>query len=167
MSKRLLMTPTEFEEHVCEWVYRNLQVNRPQLVELTHLGVLQGIGGASKIDVLLRITILEGAVITILCECKHQKRPVERDEIQVLVSKIQDTGANKGIVFSTSGFQAGALKYAEVHGVAAIEVSFGGRNGRRKKATMTYLVRFQRRTRGFPWFFPDVRRKRGRARSDE
>jgi hypothetical protein len=40
-----------------------------------------------------------------------------------LASKIQDTSAHKGIVFSTSGFQKGALEYAKAHGISAVSVS--------------------------------------------
>ncbi len=35
-------------------------------------------------------------------------------------SKLQDTGVHKAMIFSTSGFQSGAIEYASKHGIATI-----------------------------------------------
>jgi restriction system protein len=122
-ASKIKMTPVKFEEYVRDWISANLEVDSAQVLELSHLGMIEGAGGTYKIDVLVKFSILKGARIIVLVECKHLTRPVERDEMQILLSKLQDVGAHKGIVFSTSGFQAGALEYAEVHGIAAVEVS--------------------------------------------
>ncbi len=116
------MTPEQFEMDVRDWIKTSLEMVSFQVMEVSHLGPIEGFGGTYKIDVLVKIQILEGALIIILVECKHLNRPVKRDEMQVLASKIQDVGAHKGIVFSSSGYQAGALNYAKKHGIAAVKV---------------------------------------------
>ena len=117
------MTPPEFELYVRDWISANVQVDKSQVMEVSRLGTIEGPSGTYKIDVLVRIEILNGAQIIILSECKHLKRPVERGELQVLLAKIHEVGAHKGMIFSTSGFQAGAIKYAKIHGIAAVNVS--------------------------------------------
>jgi len=56
----------------------------------------------------------------VLIECKRYNRPVEREVILSLNSKLHDVGAHKAMIFSTSGFQKGALEYAAAHGIATI-----------------------------------------------
>jgi hypothetical protein len=116
------MTSGDFEEFVRLWIDENIGVDKSQLTEVTRLGSVAGAGGIYKIDVLVRFKILQGAQIVVLAECKHLKRAVEREEIQVLESKLRDVGAHKGIVFSTSGFQARALEYALARGIAAVNI---------------------------------------------
>lgn len=41
----------------------------------------------------------------------------------MLHSKVQSTGAHKGVLFSTTPFQRGALQFAKVHGIALIHVT--------------------------------------------
>jgi hypothetical protein len=55
-----------------------------RVIEVSHLGTVAGAAGTYKIDVSARLKILQGAQIVVLAECKFLKRPVERDEIQVL-----------------------------------------------------------------------------------
>jgi restriction system protein len=45
-----------------------------------------------------------------------------------LHSKLQSAGAQKGIVFSSSGFQSGAIKFADAHGIATIQLTEGKSN---------------------------------------
>ncbi len=42
-----------------------------------------------------------------------------------MYDKLRATGAQKGMLFSTSGFQTGAYKFAEEHGIALIRVIEG------------------------------------------
>ena len=90
-----------------------------------HLGVVQGGGGEYKIDVLVKLCVFRGALVIALVECKHQTRPVEREDVMVLEAKLRDVGAHKGMLFSTSGFQSGALKYADARGIATVTVVAG------------------------------------------
>ncbi len=48
-----------------------------------------------------------------LVECKRWKEPVSRDRVDVLASSIEALGAQKGAIFTTTGFEAGAIEYAK------------------------------------------------------
>src|ERR1700730_2937621 len=61
----------------------------------------------------------------VLVECKHEKRKTERQDVQILHTKIQSLGAQKGMIFSTAGFQEGAVQYAELHGIALVQIAKG------------------------------------------
>lgn len=50
---------------------------------------------------------------------------MERDKVLILESKLRDVRAHKGMLFSTAGFQKGALKYADARGIATVTVSNG------------------------------------------
>jgi hypothetical protein len=50
-------------------------------------------------------------------ECKDYKKPVSIDKIEAFSTKLQDIGANKGIVVSSKGFQEGAIKSAGVNDI--------------------------------------------------
>ena len=114
------ITPAEFELQVLRWLAKGAgSLDDPQI---THQGKVSGQGGEYAIDVLVRLTVFAGTQIVIFAECKRQRRPVERDEILALEAKLRDTGAHKGMLFSTSGFQEGALKLAAARGIATITV---------------------------------------------
>lgn len=46
-------------------------------------------------------------------ECKLWSRPVPRDVVHTLRSKVQDVGAHRGLIFSENGFQSGAHEAAQ------------------------------------------------------
>lgn len=118
------LTPREFEDHVRDWLVTsgaNLEA-----FEVTRLEKISGSGGDYEIDVVVRLCIFGGADLTILVECKHHKNPIKRDVIMVLESKLRDTKAHKGMVFSTCAFQSGALDFAKVHGIATLQVADSG-----------------------------------------
>lgn len=85
--------------------------------ESSHLERLKASDGEYVLDVVARFEAL-GAEFVVLVECKHQGRKVERHEVQVLNAKVQSLGAHKGMLFSTAGFQSGAIEYAGAHGIA-------------------------------------------------
>lgn len=116
------ITPEEFEKQVFEWVSACPEVSS---VEVTHQAEVQGQGGQYAIDIRMRLTVLGGAVLDLFIECKHQGRAVERDEALLLESKLRDTGAHKGMLVSTSGFQKGAIEYAAAHGIATVTLIAG------------------------------------------
>jgi restriction system protein len=92
-----------------------------------HLASLSGADGQYVIDVVASFSAL-GAKFVVLVECKHQVRPVERQDVQILHSKQQSLAAQKAMVFSVSGFQSGAVEYAAAHGIALVEVATGASN---------------------------------------
>ncbi len=117
------ITPGEFEEQVLSWLTG--AAGGLATVHAERQGRITGPGGEYAIDVLIEFEVFDGATITILVECKHQKRPVERDEVIVLEGKVRDVRAHKGMLFSTSGFQRGALQYASAQGIATVTVVDG------------------------------------------
>ena len=70
-----------------------------------------------KIDVSFEVEVA-GARIIVLVECKYYGRRVEVGDIDEFFAKLQDIGAHKGIIVTTTGFQEGAQKAAEGRGIA-------------------------------------------------
>ena len=58
-----------------------------------------------------------------IVECKHYARKVEVGDIEEFQTKIDDIGAQKGLVFSTVGFQLGAIKSAKAYGIGLARLS--------------------------------------------
>jgi len=44
-----------------------------------------------------------------LIECKHYGNPIPVEKAEAFITKSSDAGANKSIMFSSSGFQSGAI----------------------------------------------------------
>lgn len=65
-----------------------------------------------QIDVLvLQQTKLH--TVKYVIECKRWKAPVDRDVVDKMVATVEDVGADKGAIFTTKGYEDGALKYAK------------------------------------------------------
>jgi len=90
----------------------------------THREALTGMDGEYEIDVAVRFQAM-GVPFLVLVECKRYRKPVEREVVQVLYDRMRSIGAQKGILFSTSKFQSGALEYATRHGIALIQLVDG------------------------------------------
>lgn len=118
------LTPEQFEGLVFDWL-REWVSREGWVAELTRQGIVSGAGGEYAIDILLEFSLLSGARVIILVECKHQQRRVERDEVLVLEGKLRDVGAHKGMLFCNNGFQSGAVQYAAAHGIATISLQNG------------------------------------------
>jgi restriction system protein len=112
------VTPEEYERQVLRWLQGSLG-NKIGL-RVKHRAKVAGEAGEYELDVVVELSLLGGALIVVLVECKRYKSPVERDKILALHAKLNDTGAHKGIMFATAGFQRGALEYAKTHGVATV-----------------------------------------------
>ncbi|MFG5379816.1 restriction endonuclease [Yoonia sp. R2-816] len=112
------VTPEEYEKQVVSW----LQSAGRELQEFTvnHLEKIHGEGGEYSIDGWAEFEIFGGAKVCVLIECKKHRRPVVRDVILGVHAKAQAVGAQKSIVFSTSGFQSGAVEFAASAGVALV-----------------------------------------------
>jgi restriction system protein len=80
--------------------------------------------GRYRIDITIRFTAV-GVDFLVLVECKDHARPVEREDVQILADKKRTVGAHKGVLFSTNGFQRGAIEYAQKHGIALVRVLEG------------------------------------------
>jgi restriction system protein len=121
-SEPVTLTPGEFEL----LVQGILDAAAGSLVDYRseHLASLKGGDGEYIIDVVATFSAF-GARFVVVVECKHQARSVERQDVQVLHSKPQSLGAQKAMLFSTAGFQSGAVAFAEAHGIALVEVATG------------------------------------------
>ena len=117
------LTPEKFEKQVVDW----LQAVGHTLdkFKVTHRKNLSGHGGDYEFDAVVECTVLCGAQLTILVECKRHSRPIEREKIISIYGKLRDIEANKAMVFSTSGFQSGAIRYATSKKIALVTVVDG------------------------------------------
>jgi restriction system protein len=140
------VTPKEYEMQVVEWISQlGSDLNE---FRVEHLVQLPGTGGEYEIDAVAEFSIFQGARIVVLVECKRYNRPVEREVVLSLSSKLHDVGAHKAMIFSTSGFQKGALEYASAHGIATITFIDG-------KSTYETRARFQQSVEPPQWInFP-------------
>lgn len=115
------ITPTEFEEFCVSILHAYGERDNLYSFKIEHNQRITAHDGTFQIDIMASFFAL-GVRMTIICECKQYKRPVERSKIVELQGKIQSIGANKGILLSTSGFQDGAIQYAKAHGISLIRV---------------------------------------------
>lgn len=114
------LTPVEFEREVKAMLERSGSTLRSFVTRQRER--VTASDGEYEIDVTVRFEAL-GADFLVLVECKHQKRPVEREDVQVLADRVRAVGAHKGMAFATSKFQRGALEYARAHGIALIRIA--------------------------------------------
>jgi len=116
------LTPEAFELYVKRWLDATGELADYQS---KHLETVVTEDGKYEIDIIVRFTALGGASYITLIECKHWKNPVKRTDVQALLAKIQSIGAHKGIIFATSEYQSGAVKFAKVHGIGLVVVADG------------------------------------------
>ena len=95
--------------------YPNLQIARNQMV--------RGKSGLNhEIDVLITFDLLN-VKRYMLIECKsYSKRKVEKSDVMILQSKIDDIRSALGIIVTTKGFQSGAQEYADYFGITTMVV---------------------------------------------
>ena len=116
------ITPTQFEKQVCSW----FKASGHEITDLRveHDQKLNAYDGHYQIDVYAEFEHF-GATSKVLIECKKHKNAIKRDVVQLLHAKLQSTGCHKGFIFATTGFQSGAIKFAEEHGIALVRVMDG------------------------------------------
>src|SRR4030095_8843737 len=68
---------------------------------------------------------LLGAQILGLVECKCYKSRVEVSDVEEFHSKVDDIGAHKGIMFTTVGYESGAIKVAQGRGIVLFKLQDG------------------------------------------
>jgi Restriction endonuclease len=78
-----------------------------------------------EIDALVRFEFL-GAEFLVLVECKHHRNRLKRELVQVLRDRVRSVSAHKGILFSTGGFQKGAVEYAQAQKITLVHFTEGG-----------------------------------------
>lgn len=75
-------------------------------------------GRKIKVDVSFLLKIAGGADLLVLVECKRYNCRVPVDDVEEFHSKLDDIGAQKGILVTTLGFQKGAIKAARGRRIA-------------------------------------------------
>jgi restriction system protein len=88
--------------------------------KVTQKEKLEGSDGEYIMDVVATFTILEGAKVVVLVECKHHKNSIKRELVQALHSKLVSVGAHKAMMFTTANYQRGAIEFAQAHGIALV-----------------------------------------------
>lgn len=81
-----------------------------------------GASGEFEIDATAEFELM-GIAFFVVIECKNYRRPVGRDVVMTLWAKLQEVAGHKGAVFSTSGFQRGAIEYAVSKSIALIQLT--------------------------------------------
>ncbi|MCA1325145.1 restriction endonuclease [Herbaspirillum sp. alder98] len=91
-------------------------------VNVQHNVTLVGKSGAPRqIDVLVRHR--EGFYEhLIVVECKYRNSPIERLHVDALTTTIRDVGASRGVIFSTEGFQSGAITQAKFADISLFKI---------------------------------------------
>jgi restriction system protein len=116
------LSPQEFEKEI-ERLLQQLGVGLSAF-ETRRLEIIDGSDGSYEIDVTARFEAL-GANFLVLIECKHHKNPIKREVVQILFDRIRAVGGQKGMIFSTSRFQRGAIEFAKAHGIALVHLTDG------------------------------------------
>ncbi len=114
----VFVTPDDYEKQVVSWLRETGHTLAS--FRVTHLEEIEGSSGAYVFDAVAEFTVFEGARVVVLVECKRHRRAVERQDVLALEAKLRDVGAHKAMLFSTAGFQKGALEYAAERGIATI-----------------------------------------------
>ncbi|MBC8997830.1 restriction endonuclease [Pseudomonas sp. N40(2020)] len=122
-NPNLEITATEFEFLVRDWILK--QGGELTSLEVKHDVKVEAYDSTYQIDVLAKFQAFAGAEFIVLIECKKYRNAVERELVQVLHDKVRSLGAHKGMLFTTSGFQSGAIKYATAHGIALVSIVDG------------------------------------------
>lgn len=73
---------------------------------------VSGVRAGHKIDVWVRFRKF-GLETRWVIECKHWNSSVTKEKVLVLRSIVEDVGADRGILISSSGYQSGAVRAAE------------------------------------------------------
>jgi len=132
------LTPTQFELFVRDLMERSSHC--VEHFETKHAQKLRGSDGEYEIDVFVAFRVM-GAEFRVLVECKHHRTAIKRDVVQVLADKVRSLGAQKGMLFSTSNFQVGAIEYAEKHGIALVRVTDSGQKWVRRQLLLSTICR--------------------------
>jgi hypothetical protein len=94
-----------YEEDVAAF-YRTLGLEAETQVKL------QGARAVHEVDVVVRFEV-HGVAVMWVVECKDWTRAVPKERVLALDAIVKDVGADRGILVAESGFQAGAIQFAQ------------------------------------------------------
>lgn len=112
------MKPTEYEQFV-QQVIQELTETKGIVVHRQKAYVGKITQRKIVVDVSFEATIL-GERLLFLLECKHYNHRVPVNDVEEFHSKLDDIGAHKGIIFTTLGFQDGAVKVAKAREIGLV-----------------------------------------------
>lgn len=75
-------------------------------------------GRARQRDVWIEASLGGHIPITVLVSCKRQRAKLDQQDIDAFLGELHSSGANKGVIYSYSGFRAAALEKAAMHRVS-------------------------------------------------
>lgn len=110
------MKPTEYEHFVKDMISA-ISANGLRVYHNKEY-VGKRSGRAIVVDVSFETEIIGGARMLALVECKKYSSKVKVNDVEEFHSKLDDIGAHKGIMFTTIGYQKGAVKTAKGRGIA-------------------------------------------------
>lgn len=102
MSKEATINWKEYQEKIAE-IFRS--IGAEAITECK----IEGARGLHEIDVWVK-TKNFGLAISWVCECKLWKNPIPKEKVLALYEITKDIGADRGFLFSESGFQSGAIR---------------------------------------------------------
>lgn len=115
------ITPVNFEKLCLDLLMQTRDFEKISVISIKHNKKITTSDGEYHLDGYIEYELFDVRHKVIL-ECKKHKRPVQRSVVLELKSKLESIGAQKGIIMSTSGFQTGAIEYAQQHGIGLIQV---------------------------------------------
>lgn len=122
-NPNLEITAAEFERLARDWILK--QGGEVTSLEVKHDVKVEAYDSTYQIDVLAKFQAFAGGEFIVLIECKKYRNTVEREMVRVLHDKVRSVGAHKGMLFTTTGFQSGAIEYAKAHGLALVSIIEG------------------------------------------
>ncbi|GIG67716.1 restriction endonuclease [Phytomonospora endophytica] len=109
--------PGELFEDYVRFIYQMLlEAQGKNIVVTRRAPVTDNRGNTYNIDVFYEF-IVAGVQHRVAIECKDTQRPVERDDVIAFAGKLLDMPSTIGVFISRNGFQQGARKYLEDHGI--------------------------------------------------
>jgi hypothetical protein len=116
------MSPSDFEA----FVVAVLQSTTPTLgdIEVRLHEKIEGVDGVYDFDATVRYSFA-GMRFLILVEAKLHRRPIDREHVQILHQKVRSVGAHKGVIFSITPYKSGAVRFAQIHGIALVTITEG------------------------------------------
>lgn len=88
---------------------------------ILHNQKIKAADGLYQIDIFASFTCMD-LLFKLLVECKCYQRAIERKVVTDIYARMNSLGMQKALIMSTSGYQAGAIEYAKVHGISLVQV---------------------------------------------
>jgi hypothetical protein len=120
------MTYEEYELFIKSHFEKALFKSLKKRILIQHQRDHEAIDG-STFNIDLSYTFEAGGLryLTII-ECKNWKNPVGRDQVMTFESKRQSLKAHKAVIVTATGFQRGAIEYAENNNIGLYRITSSG-----------------------------------------